>query len=108
MPDNHMYQLRNCELLPITWPFAVWGLDMVVPLQKAPCGFTRLLVVVNKFTKWIEAKPIKNLDGAAARRFVQDLVVRFGPQRASSPAGGTGWGGGVGGGVGGGRASDLT
>src|SRR4051812_13122521 len=62
----------------ITWPFVVWGLDMVGPLQSAPCGFTHLLVVVDKFTKWIEAKPIRKLDGATALRFVWDLVVRFG------------------------------
>ena len=26
------------QTIPITWPFAVWGLDMVGPLQKAPLG----------------------------------------------------------------------
>src|SRR3954465_794730 len=54
------------------------GLDMVGPLQTAPCGFTHMLVAVDKFTKWIEAKPIRKLDGATALRFVRDLVVRFG------------------------------
>src|SRR3954466_6015006 len=54
------------------------GADMVGPLQKAPCGFTHLLVAVDKFTKWIEAKPIRKLDGATALKFVRDLVVRFG------------------------------
>ena len=28
------------QTIPITWPFAVWGLDMVGPLKKAPGGFT--------------------------------------------------------------------
>ena len=51
---------------------------MVGPLQTAPCGFTHLLVAVDKFTKWIEAKPIRKLDGATALRFVRNLVVRFG------------------------------
>ena len=49
---------EELRTIPITWPFAVWGLDMVGPLQTAPCGFMHLLVVVDKFTKWIEAKPI--------------------------------------------------
>ena len=39
---------------------------------------THLLVEVDKFTKWIEAKPIRKLDGATTLRFVRDLVVRFG------------------------------
>jgi hypothetical protein len=28
------------QAIPITWPFAVWGLDLVDPLQKAPGGYT--------------------------------------------------------------------
>jgi hypothetical protein len=28
------------QTIPITWPFAVWGLDLVSPLQKAPGGYT--------------------------------------------------------------------
>jgi hypothetical protein len=42
------------QTIPITWPFAVWGLDLVGPLQKAPEGYTHLLVVIDKFSKWIE------------------------------------------------------
>jgi hypothetical protein len=30
-------------------------------MQKAPGGYTRLLVAVEKFSKWIEARPITNL-----------------------------------------------
>jgi hypothetical protein len=28
------------QTIPITWPFALWGLDLVGPLQKAPGGYT--------------------------------------------------------------------
>jgi hypothetical protein len=42
------------QTIPITWPFAVWGLDLVGPLQKAPGGFTHLLVAIDKFSKWNE------------------------------------------------------
>jgi hypothetical protein len=33
----------------------MWNLNMVGPLQQAPGGFMHLLVVVDKFSKWIEA-----------------------------------------------------
>ena len=36
------------QTIPIIWPFVVWGLDMVGPLKKAPGGFTRLLVAIDK------------------------------------------------------------
>jgi hypothetical protein len=42
------------QTIPITWSFAVWGLDLVGPLQKAPEGFLHLLVAIDKFSKWIE------------------------------------------------------
>jgi hypothetical protein len=32
------------QTIPVTWPFAVWGLDIVGPLRKAPGGYTHLLL----------------------------------------------------------------
>jgi hypothetical protein len=71
--------------IPITWPFAVWGLDMVDPLKTTPSGFMHLLVAVDKFTKWVEARPIRKLDGKTTLKFVKDIVVRFASHIASSP-----------------------
>lgn len=64
--------------IPIAWPFAVWGLDMVGPFKTARGGMTHLLVAVDKFTKWIEARPIKKLDGPTTVRFIKDIAVRYG------------------------------
>ena len=50
---------------------------MVGPLKKGPSGFTHLLVVVDKFTKWIEAKPITNLRSEEAVKFFLDIIYRF-------------------------------
>src|SRR5438105_11871348 len=44
---------QELQTIPIPWPFAVWGLDMVGPLQRASGGYTHLFVAINKFTKWI-------------------------------------------------------
>ena len=46
------------QTIPMTWPFAVWGLDMVGPFKPAKGGFTHIFVGIDKFTKWIEAKPV--------------------------------------------------
>ena len=37
-----------------------------------------MLVAVDKFTKWIEAKPINSPDEASAIKFVKSIVFRFG------------------------------
>ena len=50
---------------------------MVGPLQRAPGGFTHLFVTIDKFTKWIEAKPITMITAAKAKEFFQDIVVRL-------------------------------
>jgi transposase InsO family protein len=66
------------QKIPITWPFAVWHLDMVGPLRQAPGGFTHLLVVVDKFSKWIEARSIVNVHSKEAVSFFTDIIYRFG------------------------------
>jgi transposase InsO family protein len=66
------------KTIPLTWPFAVWGLDMVGLFKMAPRGLMHLLIAVDKFTKWIEAKPIKKLDGSSTIKFFNEIIVRYG------------------------------
>jgi ribonuclease HI len=66
------------QTIPVTWPFAVWGLDIVWPLRKAPGGYTHLLVAIDKFSKWVEVRPITNLRAEQAVTFFTDIVYRFG------------------------------
>ena len=51
---------------------------MVGPLRTGRSGFTHVLVAVDKFTKWIEAKPIKNLDAGTVVSFIRELIFRYG------------------------------
>jgi transposase InsO family protein len=55
----------------------VWGLDIVEPWQKAPRGYTHLLVAMDKFSKWIEARPITNLKAEQVVSFFTDIIHRF-------------------------------
>ncbi|XP_073367997.1 uncharacterized protein [Aegilops tauschii subsp. strangulata] len=57
---------------------------MVGPFKTARGGMTHLLVAVDKFTKWIEARPIKKLDGPTAVRFVKDIVSNGQVERANN------------------------
>src|SRR3954452_11345361 len=70
---------EELRTIPITWPFAVWNLDMVGKLKRSSLGACEvLLVAIDKFSKWIDAKLVKKSDGATALKFFIDLVVRFG------------------------------
>jgi transposase InsO family protein len=66
------------QTIPITWPFAVWGLDLVGPLQKALGGFTHLLVAIDKFSKWIEVRPLNSIRSEQAVAFFTNIIHRFG------------------------------
>jgi hypothetical protein len=69
------------QTIPITWPFVVWGLDLVGPLQKAPGGYTHLLVAIDKFSKWIEVRPLNSIRSEQAVAFFTNIVHRFqGPE----------------------------
>src|SRR4051794_34619945 len=66
------------KTIPITWPFAVWCLDMVGPLKPTRGNLTHILVMVDKFTKWVEIKPVRNLDGEIVIKFLREIILRYG------------------------------
>jgi hypothetical protein len=51
---------------------------MVGTVRQAPGGFTHLLVAMDKFSKWIEARPIMNVRSEEAMSFFTDIIYRFG------------------------------
>jgi hypothetical protein len=69
---------QKLQTIPITKPFAVWGLDLLGPLRKAPGGLTHLLITVNKFTKWAEAKPLAKIGSRQVIDFIKDIIFHFG------------------------------
>ena len=64
--------------IPISWPFAVWGLDIVGKLPKSVGGHEYLFVAVDKFTKWVEVMPVPRQTTQAAIKFIEGIVYRFG------------------------------
>jgi transposase InsO family protein len=51
---------------------------LVGPLKKTTGGFTHLLVAIDKFLKWTEARPITSIRSEQAVLFFTDIVHRFG------------------------------
>ncbi|GJX07154.1 putative reverse transcriptase domain-containing protein [Tanacetum coccineum] len=45
------------------WPFSQWGIDIVGPLPIAPGGARFLVVAIDYFTKWVEAKSLISATG---------------------------------------------
>jgi transposase InsO family protein len=51
---------------------------MIGPLPTAPGGFYRVLVAIDKFTKWIEVKPVTFPKADKVVDFLVELVHRYG------------------------------
>nr|MBM1113461.1 hypothetical protein [Klebsiella pneumoniae] len=51
-PSMHLTSLCN----PV--PFCQWGMDLLGPFPKAPGNKDFLVVAIDYFTKWVEAKPL--------------------------------------------------
>jgi hypothetical protein len=46
------------QLIQSTWPLQRWGLDLLGPLPPAQGNLKYVVVAVEYFSKWIEAKPL--------------------------------------------------
>jgi hypothetical protein len=54
------------------------GIGPFGTLQEGAQGLTHLLITVDKFTKWVEAKPQAKIGSKQATYFIQDIIFRFG------------------------------
>jgi hypothetical protein len=66
------------QMIPPSWPFAVWGVDILGPFPRAVGGYCFLFVTIDKFTKWPEATPVVNITQGVAVAFLRSIVCRFG------------------------------
>jgi transposase InsO family protein len=66
------------QTIPLSWPFAVWGLDILGPFPRAVGGYEYLYVAIDKFTKWTEAVPVAKITANTAIKFIRGIVCRFG------------------------------
>nr|GEZ67933.1 reverse transcriptase domain-containing protein [Tanacetum cinerariifolium] len=69
------------KLTPITspWPFYKWGIDIARPFSEGLGKVKFLIVAMDYFTKWIEARPVAIITGTQVKNFVWDnIVCKFG------------------------------
>jgi IS30 family transposase len=71
------------QLIQPTWPLQRWGLDLLGPLPPAQGNLKYVVVEVEYFSKWIEAKPLATITSATVQKFFwQNIVCRFGVPKA--------------------------
>ncbi|GJZ22906.1 reverse transcriptase domain-containing protein [Tanacetum coccineum] len=77
------------KLTPITslWPFYKWGIDIAGPFSKGPGKVKFLIVAMDYFTKWIEAKPVATITGNQIKKFIWDNITNGLVERANRSLG---------------------
>ncbi|GJX11133.1 NYNRIN-like protein [Tanacetum coccineum] len=69
LPKNDMISVTSA------WPFRKWGMDIVGPLLEAPGKIKYLIVAIDYFTKWLEAKPVTSITGKQVKNFAFDNIL---------------------------------
>jgi hypothetical protein len=64
-------------MIPPSWPFAVWGVDILGPFPRAVGGYQFLFVAIDKFMKWPEATPVVSITQGDVVAFLKSIVCRF-------------------------------
>jgi ribonuclease HI len=78
------------QLIQPTWPLQRWGLDLLGPLPPAQGNLKYVVVAVEYFSKWIEAKPLATITLVTVQKFFwQNIVCRFGVPKAITVDNGT-------------------
>jgi transposase InsO family protein len=70
--------VQELQTIPLTWPFVVWGLDILGPFPRAQGGYHYLYIIIDKFTKLVEVDPVCTILARSAVKFIRGLVCRFG------------------------------
>nr|GEX94877.1 reverse transcriptase domain-containing protein [Tanacetum cinerariifolium] len=57
------------------WSFYKWGIDIAGPFPEGPRKVKFLIVAMDYFTKWVEAKAVATITGGQVKRFIWDNIV---------------------------------
>ncbi|XP_031285660.1 uncharacterized protein K02A2.6-like [Pistacia vera] len=61
-----------------SWPFAIWGIDLIGHLPQGKGGVKFIVVAVDYFTKWIEFKPLATITSNKLKDFIyKNIICRF-------------------------------
>ncbi|XP_058003733.1 uncharacterized protein LOC131180132 [Hevea brasiliensis] len=58
------------------WPFAMWGIDVIGPInQKASNGHRFILVAIDYFTKWVKATSYAHITQKTFLKFLKNNII---------------------------------
>ncbi|PKA60535.1 hypothetical protein AXF42_Ash017941 [Apostasia shenzhenica] len=77
--DMHRQPAGYLKPIHLSWPFAIWGLDFLGSMPTAMKNYKWILVTVDYFTKWVEAKPLTHPTAQNVENFLwANIACRYG------------------------------
>jgi hypothetical protein len=65
------------RMIPPSWPFTVWGLDILGQFPRIVRGYRYLYVTIDKFTKWPKETLVVKINKQSAVKFIKSILCRF-------------------------------
>ncbi|KAH9272162.1 hypothetical protein BASA83_005500 [Batrachochytrium salamandrivorans] len=63
---------------PVALPFERWGIDFYGPMVETKSGNKYLITCIDYATRWVLAKPVKNMTESAVAAFLYELMMTYG------------------------------
>ncbi|KAH9274711.1 hypothetical protein BASA83_002909 [Batrachochytrium salamandrivorans] len=63
---------------PVALPFERWGIDFYGPMMETKSGSKYLITCIDYATRWVLAKPVREMTEAAVATFLYDLMMNYG------------------------------
>ncbi|KAH9268810.1 hypothetical protein BASA83_009095 [Batrachochytrium salamandrivorans] len=63
---------------PVALPFERWGIDFYGPMMETKSGSKYLITCIDYATRWVLAKPVREMTEAAVATFLYELMMTYG------------------------------
>ncbi|KAH9250495.1 hypothetical protein BASA81_011669 [Batrachochytrium salamandrivorans] len=63
---------------PVALPFERWGIDFYGPMAETKSGNRYLITCIDYATRWVLAKPVREMTESAVAAFLYDLMMTYG------------------------------
>ncbi|KAH6597230.1 hypothetical protein BASA50_004581 [Batrachochytrium salamandrivorans] len=70
--------LPICPVPPVALPFERWGIDFYGPMAETKSGNKYLITCIDYATRWVLAKPVKDMTESAVSAFLYELMMTYG------------------------------
>jgi hypothetical protein len=78
MPSRSIHPAQTLQMIPPSWSFVMWALDILGPFPRVIGGYWYLYIAIDKFKKWPEVTPVVKINKQSVVKFIKSIIYTFG------------------------------